>query len=99
MNDPVTLLNAVDETPAEQLPQNYLRLQPITLEQLAALPPRQMLVQGLLGVGEMSVWFAVGNACVLHLVCKDDPLGIAAGMLRVILGIWVGVAPHLAWMA
>ena len=71
----------------------------MTLEQLKNRPPRTMLVQGLLGVGEMSVWFAVGNACVLHLVCKDDPLGIAAGMLRVILGIWVGVAPHLAWMA
>lgn len=33
------------------------RLRPLTLEELADRPPRKMLVKGLLGVGEMSVFF------------------------------------------
>jgi len=34
----------------------FERLRPLTLEQLKNRPPRTMLVKGLLGVGEMSVW-------------------------------------------
>ena len=65
MNTPAALSQTLKNQPAEQinnrpeeqLDPKYERLRPLTLAQLEAVPPRQMLVQGLLGAGEMSVWF------------------------------------------
>ena len=40
------------------------RLKPILISDLKNLPPRQYLIKGLLGMGEMSVWYGeqIGRA-------------------------------------
>jgi hypothetical protein len=57
MNKVAELVNELDAQPAVVLDPRYERLRPLTLEQLKNLPQRTMLVKGLLGAGEMSVWF------------------------------------------
>ena len=70
--------NEINPQPRMQWIPEFERLRPITLEQLKNLPPRDMLVKGLLGVGEMSVW--VGEPkCGKSFLVTNLGLAIATG--------------------
>ena len=78
MNKVAELVNELNAQPTQQLDPRYERLRPLTLEQLASRPPRKMLVKGLLGAGEMSVWFGEPK-CGKSFFVTNLGLAIATG--------------------
>ena len=78
MKSSAELTNMINAQSSEQLSPSYERLRPKTLSELKNLPPRNMLVKGLLGVGEMSVFFGEPK-CGKSFLVTHLGLAIAAG--------------------
>ena len=95
MNKVNELISKINSLPAVHLDPGYERLRPLTLEQLRNRPPRTMLVKGLLGVGELSVWVGepkCGKSFLVTHLCLAIATGQKWGGKRVKQGPVVYVA-------
>jgi putative DNA primase/helicase len=76
--DGLSAVSAAGAATVRRLDPRVERLRPLTLEELKSLQPRRMLVKGLLGAGEMSVWFGEPK-CGKSFLVTNLALAISTG--------------------